>query len=194
LTFAFFGSDAFVTLAITTARHRSTTLASGAVTSATLTWTAGSWIQARLSDRAEGRHLVQLGLIAIIVGIVGTASALWPPVPAEVAIASWSVAGLGMGLAYAPLSLMMLRESQAGREGWASASLNLSDVLGTALGVGFGGAAVAIGASTRRSLSAGITVAFAVAAAGAVGGIIVARRLPARVLSASVSRQDKVGA
>ncbi|MDQ1417218.1 MAG: hypothetical protein QOF81_2831 [Acidimicrobiaceae bacterium] len=190
LTFAFFGSDAFVTLAITTARHRSTTVASFAVTSATLTWTAGSWMQARLSDRTEGRRLVQLGLVAIIIGIAGTTSALWPPVPVFVAIASWSVAGLGMGLAYAPLSLMMLRESEPGREGWASASLNLSDVLGTALGVGFGGAAVAIGASTGRSLSTGITIAFMVAAAGAVAGIIVARRLPPRVRVPSEQKVD----
>ncbi len=192
LTFAFFGADAFVTLSITTARHRSTTMASLAVTGATLTWTAGSWIQARLSDRTEGRHLVQVGLIAIILGIAGTASALWPPVPVVFAIASWSVAGFGMGLAYAPLSLMMLRESQAGREGWASASLNLSDVLGTALGVGFGGAAVAIGANTGRSLSSGISIAFTVAAVAAVAGILVARRLPVGA-TGSVSEQ-KVGA
>jgi hypothetical protein len=32
----------------------------------------------------------------------------------------------------------MLRAAPSGREGWASASLNLADVLGVALGVGIG--------------------------------------------------------
>jgi MFS family permease len=178
LTFAFFGSDAFITLAITTVRHRSTFLAGVAVTTGTLTWTIGAWVQARVSRVTEGRRLVRIGLTLILFGIVGTAFALRPPVPVAVAVVAWSVAGLGIGLAYAPLSLMMLRESPLGREGWASASLNLVDVLGTALGVGFGGAAIAVGSSTGRALSTGITVAFAVAAAGAVVGLVVARRLP----------------
>jgi hypothetical protein len=61
--------------------------------------------------------------------------------------------------------------------------LNLSDVLGTALGVGVGGAAVAFGAGAGRPLAAGITVAFCVAAAGAITALVVARRLPSRDVS-----------
>ncbi len=194
LTFAFFGADAFVTLAITTARHRSTFMASLAVTAATLTWTTGSWTQARVGHRCGGRRLVQAGLALILIGIAGTAAALRPPVPAGLAVGSWAVAGLGIGLAYAPLSLLMLREAPEGREGWASASLNLSDVLGTALGVGFGGAAVAVGASTGRPLMTGLTVAFAVAAAGAVVGLVVSRRLPERVVpSGSEAVSSRLG-
>ena len=45
---------------------------------------------------------------------------------------------------------MMLRAAPTGREGWASASLNLADTLGIALGIGVGGAAVA--AVTRSKL------------------------------------------
>src|SRR5215475_11609184 len=58
LTFAFFGADAYVTLAITAVRHRSPTFAGLAVTGATLSWTAGAWVQARLNDTWEGRRLV----------------------------------------------------------------------------------------------------------------------------------------
>jgi MFS family permease len=184
LTFAFFGTDAFVTLSITTARHGSTFVASLAVTAATLTWTIGAWIQARVGHRFGGRRLVQAGLVFVLIGIAGTAAALRPPVPVAVAVASWAVAGLGIGLSYAPLSLMMLHEAPEGREGWASASLNLSDVLGTALGVGLGGAAIAVTTTTGRSLATGITVALAVAAAGGVAGLVVAGRLPERVVAA----------
>jgi MFS family permease len=163
LTFAFFGADAYVTLSITEVRHRSPLVAGIAVTGATLTWTAGAWAQARLSEKWEGRRLVRVGLVIILAGIA-------------VGLAAWTVAGLGMGLSYAPISLLMLREAPPGREGWASASLNLADVLGTAIGVGIGGAAVA--ASTGRDLTVGITAAFAIAAAVALTAMAVTRRLP----------------
>jgi MFS family permease len=178
LTFAFFGADAYVTLSITTVRQQSTVLAGVAVTGSTLAWTAGAWVQARLSERWEGRRLVRLGLVIILAGVGGMVLVLHDGVPVAVGIAAWTVAGLGMGLAYAPTTLMMLRAAPPGREGWASASLSLADVLGTAMGIGVGGAAVAATASAGRALSAGITVAFAVAAASALVALAVSRRLP----------------
>jgi MFS family permease len=176
LTFAFFGADAYVTLSITVVRHRSPVVAGIAVTGATLAWTAGAWVQARLSERWAGRRLVRAGLLIILVGIAGMALMLQPGVPVAAGLAAWTVAGLGMGLAYAPISLMMLREAPAGREGWASASLNLADVLGTAIGIGVGGAALA--ASARTSVYLGVMAAFAVAAAVALAALALTRRLP----------------
>ncbi|HEY2551792.1 MAG TPA: MFS transporter [Streptosporangiaceae bacterium] len=177
LTFAFFGADAYVTLSITTVRHHGTLLAGLAVTGSTLTWTAGAWIQARLAARWPGRRLIRLGLIGILAGMAGMTLVLHPQVPATAAIAAWSVAGLGMGMAYAPTTLLTLREAPPGREGWASASLNVADVLGSALGIGFGGAAVA--AAPSGSLADGVTIAFGIAAAGAFAALAVTRRLPA---------------
>ena len=177
LTFAFFGADAYVTLALTAVRHRVPVVAGLAVTGATLTWTAGAWIQARLSNSWEGRRLVRTGLVIILAGIAGMVLALRPPVPWAVGVAAWSVAGLGMGLGYAPISLMMLRQAPPGGEGRASASLNLADVLGSAVGIGVGGAAVA--ATAGRDVQAGLTVAFAVAAAVGIAALMLTRRLPA---------------
>src|SRR5271165_1429248 len=133
LTFAFFGADAYVTLTVTAVLHYSTLVAGLAVTGATLAWTAGAWIQARLSDTWEGRRLVRAGLLVILVGIAGMALVLQPAIPVATGLVAWTVAGLGMGLAYAPLSLMMLQEAPPGQEGRVSASLNLADVLGTAI-------------------------------------------------------------
>ncbi|HEY7147353.1 MAG TPA: MFS transporter [Streptosporangiaceae bacterium] len=176
LTFGFFGADAYVTLTVTVLRHRSPLLASLAVTGATIAWTAGSWSQARLAQTRAGRSLIRAGLLIILAGIAGMVVALQPGVPVATALAAWTVAGLGMGMAYPTLSLLMLREAPPGREGWASASLNLADVLGTALGVGVGGAAVT--ASTGHDLRIGVTAAFAVAAAVLMVAIAVSRRLP----------------
>jgi MFS family permease len=177
LTFTFFGADAYVTLTLTAVRHRSPVVASLAVTGATLAWTTGAWVQARLSDSWEGRRLVRLGLIIVLAGIAGMVLALQPAVPVAAGVAAWTVAGLGMGLGYAPTSLMMLRLAPPGREGWASASLNLADVLGTAIGIGMGGAAVAAGAG--RDLHLGIAGAYSIAAAMGVVALLVTRRLPA---------------
>jgi hypothetical protein len=176
LTFAFFGADAYVTLAITAVRHRSPVVAGLAVTGATLGWTVGAWVQARLSETWEGRRFVRTGLVIILAGIAGMVLVLQPGVPVAAGLAAWTVAGLGMGMAYAPTSLMMLRMAPPGGEGRASASLNLSDVLGTAIGIGVGGAAVAAGAGGH--LQRGITAAFAAAAAVGVVALAVTRRLP----------------
>jgi hypothetical protein len=73
---------------------------------------------------------------------------------------------------------MMLREAPAGREGWASASLSLSDVLGSAIGIGIGGAAVAAVPTAGLALADGITIAWAVAASAAIVALAVSRRLP----------------
>ena len=176
LTFAFFGADAYVTLAITAVRHRSPVVAGLAVTGATLGWTVGAWVQARLSETWEGRRFVRTGLVIILAGIAGMVVVLQPAVPVAAGLAAWTVAGLGMGMAYAPTSLMMLRMAPPGGEGRASASLNLADVLGTAIGIGIGGAAVAAGAG--GNLQMGITAAFAAAAAVGVVALAITRRLP----------------
>jgi MFS family permease len=180
LTFAYFGADAFVTLAIVTVRHHSLAAAGIAVTGSTLAWTVGAWIQARFNARWEGRRLVRMGLVLVLAGVVGMLVVLRPAVPLAVAFAAWTVAGLGMGLAYAPISLMMLREAPEGREGWASASLSLSDVLGSALGAGIGGAAIAVSANRGWPLSTGVAVAFALPAAVAVVALGLSGRLPLR--------------
>jgi MFS family permease len=183
LTFTFFGADAYVTLAVTAVRHRTPVVAGIAVTGATVAWTAGAWIQARLSGTWEGRRLVRSGLVVVLAGIAGMVLVLLPGVPVAEGLAAWTVAGLGMGLAYAPISLMMLQKAPPGQEGRASASLNLADVLGTAIGIGVGGAAVA--ATAGHDLRLGIIVAFCAAAAVGLVALAVTRRLPSGPSSAS---------
>ncbi|HEV2920400.1 MAG TPA: MFS transporter, partial [Actinomycetota bacterium] len=68
LTFAFFGADTSVPLAITSVRGRSTAVASLAVTAATLAWTAGSWVQERKAADWPGRRLIRVGLLIVAAG------------------------------------------------------------------------------------------------------------------------------
>ncbi|HTT51236.1 MAG TPA: MFS transporter [Streptosporangiaceae bacterium] len=194
LTFAFFGADAYVTLSITVLRHHSPVLASVAVTGATLAWTAGAWAQAQLSAVWPGRRLVRTGLVIILAGIGGMMTALQPAVPVGVALAAWTVAGLGMGVGYAPTTLMTLREAPPGREGWASASLNLADVLGTATGIGVGGAAVAATTGLGPDLRCGVATAFVISALAAFAALALTRRLPAGLIGPGPPEGDAAAA
>jgi len=187
LTFCFFGADAFVTLAITILRHRSPVVAGVAVTGSTLAWTAGAWIQARMSSRWEGKRLVRIGLAVILTGIAGLSAMLRSDVAVAIGIAAWTIAGLGMGLSYAPITLFMLKRAPAGRQGWASASLNLADVLGSAMGIGIGGAAISAAVRFGWSLSAGLAAAFAITAAAGIVALAISPRLPAGQRSADES-------
>jgi MFS family permease len=184
ITFSFFGADAYVTLTISTVRHHTPALASIAVTGATLAWTVGAWLQSRLNGQWPARRIIGCGLLVIMTGLGAMAAVLLPATPIEVGLAAWAIAGFGMGMAYAPISLLMLRAAPPGREGWASASLSLADVLGTAFGIGVGGAAIAAATAHGWPLSAGVGLAFGTAAAGAIGLALVIRRLPSGIDSA----------
>jgi MFS family permease len=178
LTFAFFSADAYVPLALQDWRGLDAATSGIALTAATLSWTAGSWIQARAYARLGARRFVTTGFVAVTAAIIGFALVLSPDVPVIVGVGAWAVAGLGMGLSYSPLSLVTLSEAPSGGEGTATSSLQLSDVLGTALGTGVGGAIIAIAARGAAEGWVGLAGAFAVATAVAVIGGLLARRLP----------------
>ncbi|MGO9762662.1 MAG: MFS transporter [Solirubrobacteraceae bacterium] len=193
LTFAFFGADAFVTFTITIVLHHSTATAGLAITSSTLAWTLGSWLQVRLSRSRQARAVIRLGLALLLLGITGMLIALRPATPIAAAVGAWTLAGLGIGLAYSPISLLTLRAAPEGRDGWASASLNLADVLGTALGTGAAGAAIVLGADHGWSTTTAVTVAFALAAAAALAALALTRRLPLHDLDGGGAREAVAG-
>src|SRR6266540_2745494 len=89
LTFAFFGTDTYVPLAITAVRGRTPAMASLAVTAATLSWTLGAWLQERGARSLSSRFLVRTGLLVVVVGIAVMAVSL---LHADRAPRSWSQA------------------------------------------------------------------------------------------------------
>lgn len=177
LTFAFFSADVYVTLALEDWRGLSPVLAGVALMGATLSWTAGAWIQARVFHRLGARPLVRLGFAVVAVGIVLFSAVLNLAVPVLVGVGAWTIAGLGMGLSYAPLSLTVLREAPLESQGAATAGLQLSDVLGTSLGAGVGGALVAFGHREGHEEWVGLGLAFAVGVVVAGIGFALAGRL-----------------
>jgi MFS family permease len=179
LTFAFFAPDIFVPLTVTTIRGESVVLSGLALTAGTIAWTTGAWIQERTVFRLGAAPLVRNGFLLIVVGIAGMGAVLSETVPAWVCVPAWGLAGLGIGMAYSSISLTVLRHAPAGSEGATASSMQLADVLGSALGTGIGAVAVGAAVASLGSAVIGVAITDALAGALAIAGVLLASRLRA---------------
>lgn len=176
---AFFGVDSFVPLALTGIRGQTATFAGLALTGGTLGWTSGAWIQEQLARRGYYVRTVITGLILIVAAVCGVSAVLLPAVPVLLAPLAWTIAGLGMGLAYTTLTLVILRSATPGQEGMASAAISLAAILGTALGTGLGGALIGQGGAGAAALRPGIALQNGLMILVAVIAIVAALRIGA---------------
>jgi MFS family permease len=180
LAFAFFGTEAFVPLGAGDLRSATPSQAGLALTAGALGWISASWAQDRLEARAgaAGRVArVRAGFLLLSLGIAGMSAALLLPwLPFALVPAAWSVAGAGIGLAYAAGGLVCIAAAPAGQEGEVSGQLQLAEALSTAAGAGLGGALLSgLVRAGQTSRQAHATV-FAVTLAAALLGALVASR------------------
>jgi len=182
LTFSFFQADAYVPLTLTTVRGAATIVGGAALTASSVLWTVGSWVQERRIGREGPRPLVRGGLLFVALGIVLLLVTLLDGVPVWLGVLAWGIGGLGIGAAYSPLSVTALAEAEPGQEGAATAALQLSDVLGVALGTGIGGVIIGAGHRAGWTPRPALVIVFSVALAVSLVGAALANRLPARVV------------
>jgi MFS family permease len=185
INFAFFSVDAFLPLAITTVRGRSVHVAGFALTAGAFSWTVGAWITARLNQRFSTTTRVRAGFLFVALGDALALVGLQSSVSIWIYPAAWVVAGLGMGLGYQGVVLVVMGagegdEDDGGPAGAVVAARQVLDVLGTATGTGVAGAIVAIAAAGHHSTKAGLTVTFVVMIAVALAGSVVAHRAEPR--------------
>jgi hypothetical protein len=129
---AFFGGEAFVPLMLVEQRTVSLFQAGAVLTVGAVGWTAGSWLQARPWLRVRRDRLITVGCCAVAVALALVGLIAFLPV-------SWTLAGLGMGLATSSSSLAVMSLSSAAEQGRNASSLNLYDALGSAIFVGIAG-------------------------------------------------------
>ena len=180
LTFVFFVYDPYISLLMVDVRGWSPTLAGVALTAATLSWTMGSWTQARLSRRIPNERFALLGFAVVGIGTAAVMTVLLPQVPAWVIIPAFAVAGYGMGLGYSQFALIVLRDVPGPEQGAVTSGLTLSDALGATLGAGVGAALVAASERLTDSPGTGIGIAMALAVIVAAAGFLLAPRLRTR--------------
>jgi MFS family permease len=177
LTFAFFSIDAYVALLLVEVRGWSPAAAGLALTAATVSWTAGSWIQARLSRRFGHEWFVRVGFPVVAAGIAGMGLILIPDVPAWLSVPIFALAGFGMGLTYAQFALIVLRDVPRDSQGTITAGLTLSDSLGTALGTSVAAALVSAAVRSGAGPAPGLAASIVVGTVAAILGWFLSPRL-----------------
>lgn len=177
LTFVFFVYDPYISLLMVDVRGWSPTLAGVALTAATVSWTLGSWTQARLSRRVPNERFARLGFAVVGIGTAASMAVLVPDVPAWVIIPTFAFAGYGMGLGYAQFALIVLRDVPGREQGAVTSGLTLSDALGSTLGVGVGAALIAASERLTNGPGPGIGIAMGIAVLIAAFGFLLAPRL-----------------
>ena len=111
-----------------------------------------------------------LGVGAVILVLV-------PAVPPGLTAAAWVVGGLGMGVAMASVSVLLLELSPPQEQGANSAALQLSDALGGVLAIGFAGSVYAYAHAQPGPDTVAFGVIFASMAVLALTGSLLATRL-----------------
>jgi MFS family permease len=179
LTFAFYGTEAFIPLASGELRHVSATKAGLALTMAAFGWIGASWGLDRIEAKAGASRrgiAVSGGFLLMAVGIAIVGGILLSNAPFWLLLLGWGISGAGIGFSYSAGSLLCFADAPKGEEGEVSGQLQIAEAVSTAAGTGMGGALLAglegAGFSTAKA-HAGV---FIVTLAIAIFGIAVARR------------------
>ncbi|SEG71278.1 Predicted arabinose efflux permease, MFS family [Thermomonospora echinospora] len=171
---AFFGTDVFIPLALTSLHDFTPTQAGMVLTVGALGWSAASQYQGR--SRRPRTFFVLTGSVLVTTGVVVASVALqvsgWWAAPA------WIIGGAGMGMALSSLSVLILNQSPVEEQGVNTSALQLSDTLGSSLAVGVTGALVTAFGTDRLALGLGVGAVPLVAIA--VLAIFAARRVEIR--------------
>jgi predicted MFS family arabinose efflux permease len=178
MTFAFFSADAYIPLLLQTWRGTPATLTGIVFTGTTIAWTVATWLQARRIDVWGPHRFVGLGFACVAIGSLITIPAVLPWFPPALTIFTWLLPGIGMGFMYSAVTLVVLRNSDPAEQGAASSALQLSDILGTALGAGIAGAITAYGTrSGGDALGWSLAAVFAMSAIAALLGLVASPRV-----------------
>ncbi len=172
---AFFGAQAFIPLMLIELRGMSATVAGLVLTVGSLGWSTGSWWQGRRGLRMTRARLIGVGAVFVTSGLALVLLAVVPVIPQWTAALGCVLAGLGMGLATASLSVLLLEYSPTEEHGASGAAAQMSDSLGNVALVGLAGV---IFATLHSQVAPALVYApiYAVMIAVAGAGIVLSRR------------------
>ncbi|MGW0193156.1 MFS transporter [Nonomuraea sp. NPDC003201] len=171
---AFFGVNSFIPLALQEVKSFDLKLAGIALTTGALGWSAGSFLQSRREGEAYKR--IRLGAGCVTVSILICMLCVVPGVTGWIAVPAWIVAGFGMGFGMTTVSVTALRQSPLNEQGANSAALSVTDMLGSALAIGVGGALVNLIGHAPDEIATGFVVISFLMAAIALAATLLAGR------------------
>jgi MFS family permease len=139
----FFGAETFIPLMLVSHRGIAPTEAGLVLSAGAIGWTGGAFLQSRSWVTMPRHVMLFTGGLVIGLGQLALVLVVGPELPTWTAIPIWIVVAFGMGLGMSTTSVLTLRLSKPGEQGRNSSGLQLSDSLGSALGIGLTGAAFA---------------------------------------------------
>lgn len=173
LSAGFFVGQAYVAYVLQENWGHTPTQAGIALTVVGVVWAAMSQVQGRLGDRVAHGTAMRAGSVAVALGLLGMiAAVVWHP-PAWVLVATFAVAGAGMGFGFPRTSVSVLGRSTDADRGFNSSALTIADSLGAALALAAAGVAFTLASGTGQDPFVAVLVVGAVAA---VASVVTARR------------------
>jgi MFS family permease len=185
---AFVGIESFLALMLSEIHNFSSALIGVVIAVGTISWTLGTWWQDRLEKRSAStrQQRIVLGTLILLVGASLQIVVLFTPsFSLAIAVLGWFLAGVGIGLAHATISVSAFALAPKGEEGNVSAALQLADQFSSALCTGLGGALLAYSISADYSERFGIFLAFAVSGFLGLVSILAAWRIGSSIVPAA---------
>jgi len=171
----FAGTEVYLPLMLTRQHHLSATEAGLVLTVGAVSWSLAAWIAGRRTRHEDQRRLVRIGLVLLTIGVAGAVSAAWPATPAWLLYVAWLVGGIGIGLAYSPLTVLLMGMSAPDEQGRNASSIQTAEMLTTSVLLAV--SAIVFGGLTPHSQVAAFASGLGLAAVAGALGIVVSRRL-----------------
>jgi MFS family permease len=146
----FASAEAFLPLLLTQHFGWSLTQAGIALSAGAVTWSIGSALQARVTRPERRRLLLPGGFGLTVLGLLVVIAPLGIALPSGLVFAGWATVGLGIGLSFPMLSVLLLKLSPPESQGSNTSALQLSDALTSSAALA--GAGLLFDPATRQVL------------------------------------------
>ncbi len=166
LSASFFCAEAYIVYVLQDRWGLTPGTAGLALTGVGISWAGASQVQSKLGDRVSNSAAMVWGSAFVAGGTLALAVVVRADLPPALAMASYVVAGAGMGFGYPRTSVAMLAASTDADRGFNSSALSVADSLGGAIALSVAG--VAFAAASRVDADAFLAVFVIALALGAL--------------------------
>ncbi|UVI28298.1 MFS transporter [Paenibacillus spongiae] len=162
----YIAAESYVVLAFTELKGYTADIAGLIVAAGSLAWSFAAWLQSKLDEKDGGsgrEKRVIVGIGIMIIGIVMVLATVgWSGGGIMLGAMSQVLAGFGIGFANPTTGAIALQHASHGKEGEVSSNIQFIDAFGPGLGIGIGGALIAISESLDWGIYTGIMLAISI--------------------------------
>jgi MFS family permease len=132
---AFYGGITYVPLFLVGQRNASLQVAGLALAVGAIGWAAGAWYQGHDHLHLPRHRLIEVGAVLLTAGLGALSLIAWLNLPGWLSVVALLLTGLAMGTGVTTTTILGLELTPVAEHGEASSALQLSDVLGSVIGI-----------------------------------------------------------